>query len=121
MISVTCDKKLLRDLKTLAMFIRIYCDGHHADRPRRPAVCKTHDVHAIARRPVVLCRECEKLLQHAFVKRSMCPMNPKPACKHCPKHCYHPTYRQQIRQVMKYSGRRLVLSGRIDYLFHLLF
>ena len=55
------------------------------------------------------------------MKRSRCPLDPKPACKHCPVHCYHPTYRQNIREVMRYSGRRLVLSGRLDMLYHLLF
>jgi hypothetical protein len=34
---------------------------------------------------------------------------------------YHPQYWQRIREVMKYSGRKLVLSGRLDYLYHLLF
>ncbi len=110
-----------RDLKTLAMFIRIYCKHKHADAQKAPVALKTHDVQAITGRPVVLCRDCAKLLAHAFYKRSVCPMNPKPACKHCPNHCYHPAYRARIRQVMKYSGRRLVLTGRLDYLFHLLF
>lgn len=119
--TTTHDGGLLRDLKTLATFIRIYCDNHHDGQPRQEAAFRTHDVRAVAGRPVVLCRDCSKLLQHAFVKRSMCPMDPKPACKHCPKHCYHPAYRQKIREVMKYSGRKLVLSGRLDYLFHLLF
>jgi hypothetical protein len=48
-------------------------------------------------------------------------MDPKPACKHCPSHCYHPDYRKRIREVMRYSGRNMVLGGRLDYLYHLLF
>jgi len=115
------DKALQRDLKTLARFIDIYCRGRHADAPRAPVMMKTHDIEAIFGRPLSLCDSCRKLLMHAFVKRSACPMAPKPACKHCPKHCYQPVYRAQIREVMKYSGRRLVLSGRVDYLFHMLF
>jgi hypothetical protein len=112
---------LTRDLKTLAVFIGIYCRGRHAAAARSPVELKTHDVAAIAGRPVELCPECRKLLTHAFVKRTHCPMHPKPQCKHCPVHCYHPTYRAQIREVMKYSGRRMVLTGRLDYLVHLLF
>lgn len=113
---------LNRDLKTLALFIRIYCENKHPDQPKSPARLHTHDLQAITgRASIELCPACSKLLMHAFVKRSHCPMNPKPACKHCPSHCYHPTYRAQIREVMKYSGRRLLLSGRLDYLFHLLF
>lgn len=112
---------LQRDLKTLALFIRIYCHHRHADAEKTVVTLKTHDVAALAGRPVELCDGCRKLLAHALVKRSNCPMDPKPMCKHCPSHCYHPTYRAQIREVMKVSGKRLVLSGRLDMLFHLLF
>jgi hypothetical protein len=113
--------ELERDLRTLALFIRIYCKYKHKEAEKVPASMKTHDVEAIAGRPVPLCGSCSKLLMHAFTKRTRCPMDPKPACKHCPDHCYHPTYRAQIREVMKYSGKKLLLSGRLDYLFHLLF
>ena len=113
--------ELLRDLKTLALFIDLYCRHKHAQAERMPAELRTHDVALIAGRTIVLCPECTKLLAHAFVKRTHCPMDPKPMCKHCPNHCYHPTYRAQIREVMKFSGRKMVLGGRLDYLFHLLF
>jgi hypothetical protein len=117
----TSSAELAKDLKTLALFISLYCRYRHADLPKRPAEMKTHDVAAIAGRPIELCPECMKLLAHAFTKRSHCPMQPKPQCKHCPSHCYHPTYRAQIREVMRFSGKKLLLGGRLDYLFHLLF
>lgn len=82
---------------------------------------KTHDVERLAWRPVKLCGECTKLLMHSWIKRTTCPFDPKPACKHCPSHCYHPEYRRQIRRVMRDSGRRLVLHGRLDYLIKLLY
>jgi hypothetical protein len=113
--------ELVRDLKVLALFIDLYCRHKHAQAERKPVELRTHDVAAIARKSIVLCPECTKLLAHAFVKRTHCPMHPKPMCKHCPNHCYHPTYRAQIREVMKVAGRRMVFSGRLDYLFHLLF
>jgi hypothetical protein len=113
--------ELYQDLKTLALFINLYCKCKHAEAPRELVQLRTHDVSGIAGKTIVLCPECTKLLAHAFVKRSHCPMHPKPACKHCPSHCYHPTYRAQIREVMKFSGRKMLLSGRLDYLFHLLF
>ena len=115
------DKALRKDLKTLATFIHIYCRYKHESSAKSPVNLKTHDVTAIAGRPIPVCEDCARLLAHAFTKRTHCPMEPKPACKHCPNHCYHPTYRAQIREVMKYSGKKLLLSGRLDYLFHLLF
>ena len=115
------EKELRHDLKTLALFIQVYCRYKHRERPKTEATLHTHDVRQLAGRSIVLCPECTKLLAHAFVKRSHCPHDPKPMCKHCPNHCYHPTYRAQIRQVMKFSGRKMLLGGRLDYLFHLLF
>ncbi len=79
------------------------------------------DIDVIAGRAVALCPECSQLLKHALVKRSHCPLDPKPACKHCPDHCYHASYRAAIRDVMRYSGRKMLLGGRLDYLYHLLF
>ena len=117
----TPQRELEKDLRTLALFVQLYCRHRHAEAPKQAMTIKTHDVQAIAGRTVPLCDDCRKLLAHALVKRSHCPMNPKPACKHCPNHCYAPSYRQQIREVMKFSGKKMLLSGRLDYLFHLFF
>jgi len=108
-----------RDLRVLAKLIALYCDSKHGGRAKAPVTLKTHDVEAVYGKPLELCPACRKLLAHAFVQRSHCPLDPKPACKKCPTHCYAPKYRAQIREVMKYSGRRLGLRGRLDYLFGL--
>ena len=109
-----------RDLKTLASFIQIYCDGHHQGYERTTATLKTNDLQATKGYPLTLCRDCQKLLAHAFVMRTHCPLDPKPSCKKCPHHCYAPKYRERIRKVMHYSGKRLLLRGRFGYIWHLL-
>jgi hypothetical protein len=114
-------KAMRRDLKILIHFVRIYCKHKHPGQTKAAFEVKIADVPNLVGRSVHLCEACSKLLTHALVKRTRCPMEPKPACKHCPNHCYHPTYREQIREVMKFSGRKVVLSGRLDLLFHLLF
>lgn len=114
-------RKLRKDLRLLAVFVRIFCDRRHGGRLRRPFELATHDVERICRRRPALCAECSRLLAHAFVKRSLCPLDPKPMCKHCPQHCYVPAYRERMREVMRESGRALILSGRLDYLFHYFF
>ena len=114
-------KQLRKDLRVLARFILTYCEGRHPASERTAVEMKTQDPEALLGAPVRLCPSCSRLLAHAFTKRIHCPLEPKPACKHCPQHCYHPRYRAAIREVMKYSGRKLVLTGRIDYLLHLLF
>lgn len=112
---------LKHDLRTLAGFIRVYCREKHHEESK--SIVRVHgcDIEEITGETTVLCPTCAALLQHAFFKRMHCPYDPKPACKHCPSHCYHAQYRAQIREVMKFSGKHLLLSGRIDYLFHLLF
>lgn len=113
-------KALRKDLRLLATFVRIYCRHQH-DAPKAPLRIDHPSMEALGGREVLLCGDCAKLLAHAFVKRTKCPYDPKPMCKKCPTHCYAPRYRAQIREVMKFSGRRLVLSGRLDYLVHLFF
>jgi hypothetical protein len=115
------DPRLRSDLKTLSLFIDMYCRHKHPDQPRRAVELGGFDIDRIAGKSIQLCPACTHLLQHAFVKRSHCPMSPKPSCKHCTDHCYHPTYRAAIREVMRYSGRKMLLGGRLDYLLHLLF
>lgn len=115
------DRRLRRDLKTLAQFVELYCADQHKLVARQPRSLPGFDMHQLVGKEVVLCQDCNRLLAHALVMRSHCRMAPKPACKHCPACCYHPKYRAAIQQVMRYSGRKFVLSGRIDYLLHLLF
>lgn len=115
------DPRLDADLRTLARFIRVYCRHKHEAAPRASVRLKDFDLDDLGVGELPLCGGCAKLLAHAFVKRAHCPLNPKPACKHCQSHCFQPAYREQIRKVMTYSGRKLVLSGRLDLLFKLLF
>ena len=114
------EKAVMKDLKLLARFVELYCHDHHSDEPRGEFRLKGYDVQRLHGSALSLCAECRKLLAHAFVKRTVCPMDPKPICRKCPEHCYAPSYRARIREVMKHSGRKLVLRGRLDYLFHLI-
>lgn len=119
--ALPADRQLRRDLRTVARFVEVYCHGRHPDALKRAFWLPKWDVVAMIGRCPRLCDACRRLLAHAFVKRIHCPMDPKPACKHCPTHCYHPAHRETIRQVMKYAGPRLILRGRLDYLYHMFF
>ena len=91
------------DLDLLAHFIRTYCRGKHGSAKG------------------ALCTECSALLDYAQVKRRKCPLDPKPSCKHCKVHCYGKEQRARIREVMAYAGKRLLLRGRVDLLWHYFF
>jgi len=96
-------QKQEKDLRVLEAFIGEYCRGKHQSRKGE------------------LCSECAALLGYAEMKRKKCPLDPKPDCKHCPIHCYGKVQRAAIREVMGYSGRRLLLRGRFDLLWHYFF
>lgn len=112
--------KLRTDVELLMSFVSDFCDAKHRHAPRRAVALRGCELQWMCDHGPVLCADCARLLQHAVVKRSVCPHDPKPTCRRCGTQCYAPRYRRLIRQVMAFAGRRAVLRGRLDYLLHLL-
>lgn len=57
-----------------------------------------------------LCDECDDLLAYAVQRIDHCPhMASKVPCSDCPTQCYSQQRRQQIRQVMRCAGPRIML------------
>ena len=111
--------KQLQDIHTLITFTRVYCRAkHHEDRT---AIDIPPQLVARFKAGVQLCPACQEFLAYALQKRSKCTLEPKPSCKHCHIHCYSKEYRAKVREIMAFSGRRLLLRGRIDYLWHYFF
>ena len=107
-----------RDFKVLVDFIRVYCESRHggeADAPLPEELGETFG------KEVRLCPGCRALLDYALLKRRNCPLDPKPSCKNCRIHCYSKEYRAMIREIMAFSGRKMVMRGRLDYLWHYFF
>jgi len=98
--------EIQKDTDKLARFLSMYCKAHHGHRLRKPFRFDYRKLPAKVLADVNLCDECTRLLRHAVVKRVLCPLDPKPRCRHCPDHCYRPLYRDQMSTVMKYSGPR---------------
>jgi hypothetical protein len=109
-------KAHIKELRVLIRFVSIYCLARHEKGHR----VKVH-MKGIYGGELSLCGECAALVEHAVARRLKCPLNPKPSCKNCRIHCYGKEYRARIREVMAFSGRRMILRGRIDYLWHYLF
>ena len=56
-----------------------------------------------------ICDECSDLLNYAVKRNDNCLHgNNKPVCSVCEIHCYSATYRDRIREVMKFSGPRIL-------------
>lgn len=92
-----------REKKTVAVMVRMYCQGHHG-RSRGE-----------------LCESCDELLQYALKQIDKCPFGTeKGACSQCAIHCYKRSMRKRIHQVMRYSGPRMFKRHPILAISHLL-
>ena len=107
-----------KDLKVLITFVATYCAAKHDCRTDFPLPGETA---GRFRNGVALCPDCGRLLEYALEKRRKCPLDPKPACKNCHIHCYRLEHRAKMREIMAFSGRRMILRGRLDYLWHYFF
>ena len=68
-----------------------------------------------------LCPECEQLLEYAHQRLDRCKYgNDKPTCRVCPIHCYRPTMKERVRQVMRWSGPRLIIYNPLAVIAHTL-
>lgn len=58
-----------------------------------------------------LCAECQKLADYARSRSDHCPfMETKTFCSNCKVHCYQPAMREQIKDVMRFSGPRMIFT-----------
>lgn len=106
-------KDQVSDLKVLVRFIGIYCNARHGEDIR-----DVMELPSCLGKPVMLCTECSALVAYGIQKRRLCPLDPKPSCRKCPIHCYSSECRARIREIMAFSGRRMILRGRLDYIWH---
>ena len=95
-------QRFRRERKTIGAMIAIFCRDHHAS---------ARD----------LCPECSALFAYAEQRLDNCPFgDDKPICAKCPIHCYKPATREQIRDVMRYAGPRILFRRPVLAIFHLL-
>ena len=93
--------KISSEKRTVEYMIGLYCrKNHHANG---------------------LCPDCEVLKNYALDRLTKCPFGDiKPACKDCKVHCYQVKMKEKIREVMRFSGPRMMIYYPIDYVKHLI-
>ena len=65
------------------------------------------------------CRDCSELIQYVEERVDLCPfMETKTYCSNCKVHCYNPSMRMKIKEVMRYSGPRMILSHPMIVIDH---
>ncbi len=106
----------IKDIKLLGKFVEVYCSGKHKAAEHSPFVLPE----GLGER--TLCPECASFLKYAITRRLKCPLEAeKPTCKHCRTHCYSKQQLAKVKEIMAYSGRTLMLRGRLDYIWHYFF
>jgi hypothetical protein len=98
------NRRIAREKKTIRAMIAIYCRGKH---------------HAAGAGE--LCAECEELLNYAFARLDRCPFAAdKPPCAKCAIHCYKPSLREKVKEVMRFAGPRMLWRHPLLALRHCL-
>jgi hypothetical protein len=92
--------RMQREQKTIKFMIELYCRDHHNS-------------------DLVLCSSCQELLNYAQLRLKKCPFQEnKTTCGNCPIHCYKPNLREMVREIMRYSGPRLIYKQPIMAICH---
>ena len=68
-----------------------------------------------------LCPECAELDAYAQMRSEKCPfMETKTFCSNCKVHCYKPEMRERIREVMRFSGLRMLFHHPVAAIRHVI-
>lgn len=88
-----------REKQTVQKMIELYCRNHLKQS--------------------TLPDEYQHLIEYAHKRLDHCKYGEnKTACKNCPTHCYAPKEREQIRQVMRWTGPRMIWYAPKDAITH---
>lgn len=106
------ESKRGREKKMVSEMIALYCKKqHHTKISRKKGGCLTGE----------LCPECRELAEYARTRSDRCPfMETKTFCSNCRVHCYKPEMREKIREVMRFSGPRMLFYHPVMALRHVI-
>jgi hypothetical protein len=93
--------RMERERRTVEAMISIYCHQRHGTGNG-------------------LCTECKALQEYARQRLQKCPYQEgKTTCAKCPVHCYKPSMRQSIRDVMRVAGPQMLYRHPVLVLRHM--
>ena len=100
------NKNGLKKKEMIKKMVEIYCKKKHGRENKNPITS--------------LCEECEDLLLYANQRIDRCPMMAtKTFCSECKIHCYKMDMREKIKEVMKFSGPRMLYHHPVLALKHM--
>ncbi|MBI5324277.1 MAG: nitrous oxide-stimulated promoter family protein [Ignavibacteriae bacterium] len=94
--------RIEREKITVGAMIKLYCRLEHGSRG-------------------TLCSDCDGMFDYVMKKLDKCPFDEdKPTCLNCSIHCYKSVEREKIRQVMRFSGPKMLIYHPIHAILHLI-
>lgn len=100
--SINIEEKRQREKAMVSQMIALYCRKNHRTKGE-------------------LCDECRELSEYAILRSDKCPfMETKTFCSNCKVHCYKPEMREKIRQVMRFSGPRMIFHHPVAAVRHVI-
>jgi hypothetical protein len=98
----TLFKRRAREFKIIETMLQMYCHAHH--HPEKAA----------------LCPDCAGLHVYAQRRLERCVFGEaKPTCANCTVHCYKVSMRERIREVMRWSGPRMLWRHPVLAIWHM--
>lgn len=92
-------KRIEREKRVVKLMIQKYCSNFHNSE--------------------ILCAECADLLNYSVKHLLACPFaENKPACSACTIHCYSKNYKNKIKQVMRFSGPKMIFEHPKDTIYY---
>lgn len=93
--------RIEKEKEIVELMISLYCNKKHK--------CKNE-----------LCEDCKELLYYAHKRLTYCKFgNEKTSCSKCPIHCYKKDMKVKIKEVMKFSGPRLIIYKPYEFVRHI--
>lgn len=97
-----------KEKKLIPVMIKKYCKGRHREERKTQNVPRGE-----------VCSGCKELTDYALFRLEKCPFKVnKKFCSFCRIHCYKPDMRVKIKEVMKYSGPRMLFSHPVFAVSH---
>lgn len=82
---------IAKELETIEAMVQIYCRARHGQNS--------------------LCPDCKEFIDYARKRLACCPYgSQKPVCQKCKCHCFGGTNKQKVKEVMAFSGPRLIFK-----------
>ncbi|MDO5040289.1 nitrous oxide-stimulated promoter family protein [Clostridium sp.] len=99
---MTKQGRVLKEKKIVQFMIEIYCYKKHGQRKNE------------------LCDDCKELLDYAHKRLTYCKFgDKKTSCSKCPIHCYKKDMKEKIKEVMRFSGPRLIIYKPYEFIRHI--